>query len=325
MFRNLLYPLSAIYWTLASLRRFLYEKNIIKKKRLPKPVISVGNLSVGGTGKTPIAISISKYLQNQGFKVAVLSRGYKRKSKEEIIKCDNTLNAKSCGDEPFLMVKKGIDVFVGKDRYTSGMHALKIKDYDFFILDDGFQHFQLFRDFNILVVDAGKPFWKDKILPVGNLREPKSFYKYADVFLISRYKEQADVINKLKEFGKPFFITQERFDGLIDLDNNKIDFSFLKGKKVSVISGLGNNLQFFNLVKSLSKQYDFIVEEFINLPDHFDYKNFKFDLNKTYITTEKDLVKINQKNVYAVSYEILIPEEFYKFMMEKIHARAKSD
>jgi tetraacyldisaccharide 4'-kinase len=317
--------LSAIYWTIASLRRFLYEKNIIKKKRLSKPVISVGNLSVGGTGKTPIAISISKYLQNQGFKVAVLSRGYKRKSKEEIIKCDNTLNAEACGDEPFLMVKKGIDVFVGKDRYKSGMYALKIKDYDFFILDDGFQHFQLFRDFNILVVDAGKPFWKDKILPVGNLREPKSFYKYADVFLITRYKGQADVIDKLKEFGKPFFITQERFDGLIDLDNNKIDFSFLKGKKVSVISGLGNNLQFFNLVKSLSKQYDFIVEEFINLPDHFDYKNFKFDLNKTYITTEKDLVKINQKNVYAVSYEILIPEEFYKFMMERIHARAKSD
>jgi len=303
----------------------LYEKSIIKKKRLPKPVISVGNLSVGGTGKTPIAISISKYLQNQGFKVAVLSRGYKRKSKEEIIKCDNTLNAETCGDEPFLMVKKGIDVFVGKDRYKSGMYALKIKDYDFFILDDGFQHFQLFRDFNILVVDAGKPFWKDKILPVGNLREPKSFYKYADVFLITRYKGQADVIDKLKEFGKPFFITQERFDGLIDLDNNKIDFSFLKGKKVSVISGLGNNLQFFNLVKSLSKQYDFIVEEFINLPDHFDYKNFKFDLNKTYITTEKDLVKINQKNVYAVSYEILISEEFYKFMMERIHAGAKSD
>lgn len=300
-------------------------KKYNKEKRLPKPVISVGNLSVGGTGKTPIAISISKYLQNQGFKVAVLSRGYKRKSKEEIIKCDNTLNAEACGDEPFLMVKKGIDVFVGKDRYKSGMYALKIKDYDFFILDDGFQHFQLFRDFNILVVDAGKPFWKDKILPVGNLREPKSFYKYADVFLITRYKGQADVIDKLKEFGKPFFITQERFDGLIDLDNNKIDFSFLKGKKVSVISGLGNNLQFFNLVKSLSKQYDFIVEEFINLPDHFDYKNFKFDLNKTYITTEKDLVKINQKNVYAVSYEILIPEEFYKFMMEKIYARAKSD
>jgi tetraacyldisaccharide 4'-kinase len=303
----------------------LYEKSIIEKKRLPKPVISVGNLSVGGTGKTPITISISKYLQNQGFKVAVLSRGYKRKSKEEIIKCDNTLNTEACGDEPFLMVKKGIDVFVGKDRYKSGLYALRIKDYDFFILDDGFQHFQLFRDFNILVVDAGKPFWKDKILPVGNLREPKSFYKYADVLLITRYIGQADVIDKLKEFGKPFFITQERFDGLIDLDNNKIDFSFLKGKKVSVISGLGNNLQFFNLVKSLSKQYDFIIEEFIDLPDHFDYKNFKFDRNKTYITTEKDLVKINQKNVYAVSYEILIPEEFYKFMMERIHARAKSD
>lgn len=144
-------------------------------------------------------------------------------------------------------------------------------------------------------------------------------------FLITRYKGQADVIDKLKELVKPFFITQERFDSLIDLDNNKIDFSFLKGKKVSVISGLGNNLQFFYLVKSLSKQYDFIIEEFIDLPDHFDYKNFKFDRNKTYITTEKDLVKINQKNVYAVSYEILIPEEFYKFMVERIRARAKSD
>ena len=325
MFRNLLLPLAFFYYLLASLRRFLYERNILKKKRLPKPVISVGNLSVGGTGKTPIAISISKYLQNQGYKVAVLSRGYKRKSKEEIIKCDKNLNPEICGDEPFLMVKKEVDVYVGKDRYKSGMYALKIKDYDFFILDDGFQHFQLCRDVNILVVDANKPFWEDKILPIGRLREPKKFYKYADLFLITRYKNQKNIIEKIKEFKKPFFITQERFDDLTDVDNNKISFSLLTGKKVSVISGLGNNQQFFELVKSLSDQYNFKIEEFIDLKDHFDYKNFKFDINKIYLTTEKDLVKINQKNIYAVNYEIVLPEEFYKFMMEKLDAAAKSN
>ena len=322
MFRNFLYPFSFIYGSLAFLRRFLYEKNILKKRQLPKKVISVGNLSVGGSGKTPLTIEIAQYLKSKGLNPVILSRGYKRKSKEPILFCDENKNWKACGDEPFLMVKKGLKVVVGKDRYKSGLEYLKKYPVDVFILDDGFQHFQLHRDLNILVIDATKPFWEDRLLPAGNLREPKSFYKFADCFVVNRFnqvKEKEEFLSILKTYNKPFFITQESFQHLIDTQGNYKELSYLKGKSVIVFSGLGNNKQFFVALEELSKEYGFFIERFISLPDHYDYEDFKVDMDKTYLTTEKDIIKLPKfKNVLALSYNLTLPKEFYNFMEEKL-------
>lgn len=322
MYHRFLYPLSLIYGSLASLRRFLYQLDFLKKKQLPKKVISVGNLSVGGSGKTPLTIEIAQYLRSKGLNPVILSRGYKRKSKEPFLFCDENKDWETCGDEPYLMVKKGLKVVVGKDRYKAGLEYLKTSPVDVFVLDDGYQHYQLHRDLNILVIDATKPFWEDKLLPAGSLREPKSFYKFADCFIVNRFnliEKKEDFIKHLKTYNKPFFITQESFQNLVDTKGNYKDISYLKGKSVVVFSGLGNNKQFFVALEHLSKEYGFFIEDFIPLPDHYDYEDFKVDKDKTYLTTEKDIIKIdNLENVYALSYKLTLPKEFYNFIEEKL-------
>lgn len=320
MFRKILFPFSILYSIGAITRRYLYQNKILKQKKLPIPVISIGNLSIGGTGKTPITISIAKYLKSKNLKVAILTRGYKRKSKDENFLCKVNMDYTICGDEAYLMTKKGFDVYVGKDRYQSGIKIYK--DYDIFLLDDGFQHFQLYRDLNILVIDATNPFWNDNLLPVGNLREPKSFYKFADIFIITRFnhiKNKDIFIQTLIRYNKPFFIAEEKIEKLVDTDFNEIELSFLTGKTFTVISGIGNNKQFFESIKNLSQKYKFKISDFIKLQDHYDYKNFKFDINKLYLTTEKDIIKIKDKNVYAVSYDLKLPQDFYNFVWEKIY------
>jgi tetraacyldisaccharide 4'-kinase len=322
MFRKFLYPISLLYGFGSTFRRILYQYSIVEKKYLPKKVISVGNLSVGGSGKTPITIEIAKYFQSKSFKPVILSRGYKRKSKEDVIICSQNNNWKDCGDEPYLMTLKGLNVVVGKDRYKSGIFYLEKDTADIFILDDGYQHFQLYRDFNILVIDATKPFWEDFLLPVGNLREPKFFYKYADCFVINRFNlldNKEDFIEKVRKYKKPFFITKHQFEGLFDNSWNFYDMKILENKTVVVFAGLGNNKQFFQTVYDLAKKYKFFIEKSLSFPDHYNYKDFNPDKDKLYLTTEKDLVKLrNHNNIYGLSYKTFLPKEFYNFMEEKL-------
>ncbi len=328
----LLTLLSYIYGFLAVLRRFLYETRILKRKKLPLPVISIGNLSVGGTGKTPLTIFVSKELQKRGFKPCVLSRGYKRKSNETIIVSDGKnikVSWEEAGDEPFIIAKRGIPVVVGRERYEAGLKALGELDIDIFILDDGYQHYQLYRDVNILVSDAIKPFWEDNLLPVGRLREPASFYKFADFIVITKIssvteKRIEQIKNKLLQFGKPYFFAKDKISGLVDVKGNEFDFEILKNKKVVVFSGLGNNKQFFETVKNLSKEHSFEIKEFVEFPDHYDYKELNLPQADYYLTTEKDIIKINKENVFALIYDVEVENEFIDEILKKIKKEEKS-
>ncbi len=307
-----------IYLAGAYLRRKLYNSKIIKPKRLPVPVISVGNLTTGGTGKTPLVIWLSKYFISKGLKPVVLSRGYKRKSKGTLIVSDGTKIFTPwyiSGDEPYLIAKNNIPVVVSESRYNAGLKALESLSPDLFILDDGFQHFQLHRDLNILVSDMSNPFWKEKGLPLGRLREPWQFYKYADVILATKTKDNEQNIDFLKTLGKPYFKTYEQVSGITDFKQT-FSLDYLKNKRVVVFSGLGNNKYFFETVDKLSGFYNFTVDKFISFPDHYDYKNFKLNEKADiYLTTEKDLVKLTYlKNIFALKYEIFPDEEFRKFL-----------
>ncbi len=318
----LLYLLSKIYSFLASLRRFLYESGILKQKELPRPVISIGNLSVGGTGKTPTTIFTAKKLQEKGYRVCVLSRGYKRKKDELVLaeRPDET-TYEDIGDEPYLILRRGIPVAVYRDRYLAGIEALNRFNPDIFILDDGFQHFQLYRDIDILLVDSTKPFWEDKPLPLGRLREPSTFYIYADCFVVTRFSllnDKDSFIKNIKHFKKPFFIAYERIDKIVDTEGKIHELGFLSGKRVVVFAGLGNNNQFFETVKKISKQHGFLIEEFLSFPDHYDYKDFTFDEKKIYLTTEKDIIKIKHKNVYALIYDLELDNEYINFILKRI-------
>jgi len=321
--------ISLLYGFFAYGRRVLYRKGILKRKKLPVPVISIGNLSVGGTGKTPLTIFTAKSFQKKGYTVAVLSRGYKRKSRGTVVVRNRKrmlTHWEEAGDEPYLIALNNIPVVVSSSRYEAGIKAIKDIKPDLIILDDGFQHYQLYRDLDILVFDATKPFWKDRLLPEGRLREPFSFYRFADIIVVNRLnraKNQGEITEFLKKTGKKFFISQERLEKITDLKQEK-DLSFLKGKKVGIFSGLGNNEQFFDTAVNLSNNIGFEIVQKIFFPDHYDYAELHLNTQPDlYITTEKDIIKIRpdmieKYRIYALKYSLELDEQFIKYLERKI-------
>jgi tetraacyldisaccharide 4'-kinase len=177
-------PLSAIFGAGVCLRNALYDRGILKSRSLARPVISVGNLSVGGSGKTPFVITLGRLLKERGIEFDVLSRGYGRKSKDiAVVEADGS--PEQFGDEPLLIARKlGVPVVVGADRYQAGLLAEeKFAQSRLHLLDDGFQHRRLHRDFDIVLLsdeDLG-----DSLLPVGRLREPFSSLRRADAVVLS--------------------------------------------------------------------------------------------------------------------------------------------
>ncbi len=198
LLNSLLSPLSAFY-KLGSLSRLKgYENKILTQKRLSAPVISIGNLTVGGTGKTPITIDLAKGLQRFGLKVGILSRGYKRRSSEKVLVVSDgrqiLVDSAQAGDEPFLIAQSvpGAVVIVSADRYAAGQMAIKDYACDILILDDGFQHLKLYRDFDILVYDYNDDLEDLKLLPAGRLREPITSIARADCIVISKLPDNPD-------------------------------------------------------------------------------------------------------------------------------------
>ena len=172
--RVVLWPLSVLYAAIVKLRAWLYERGILRAKRLQTPVISVGNLTLGGTGKTPMVIWLVERFLAQGKRVAILSRGYK--------------GSDGTSDEIELMKSRlgnRVQFGVGPDRYASGLR-LQQAGVDIFLLDDGFQHLQLSRDVNILLLDSSRPAANDRLLPAGRLREPLSAMSRADLLVFTR-------------------------------------------------------------------------------------------------------------------------------------------
>ena len=195
--RFLLIPLSWLYGLIVSGRNRLYAVGVLKARRLPCRVISVGNIAVGGTGKTPAVIAIAKRLQQENIRVAILLRGYKRASRERVtIVSDGErvcATLKESGDEAYMLARhlKGVPIVVGRQRYQAGRVALERFDVDVLLLDDGFQHRQLARDVDILTIPVGGDLVGSveahggKLLPVGALREPFTALRRAGIILLT--------------------------------------------------------------------------------------------------------------------------------------------
>ena len=217
--RFLLTPLRWFYTASVRLRNILYTRGVIKARRLPCRVISVGNIVVGGTGKTPAVIAIAKHLQREGVRVAILLRGYKRhggkkmsrrlmsslplREKVTIVSDGEKVCASAIesGDEAQMMARylSGVPILVGKCRYLAGQVALERFKVDVLLLDDGFQHRQLARDVDILTIPATHPFGSpDKLLPAGTLREPPSALKRADLILLT-HTDTLDISTHIKK------------------------------------------------------------------------------------------------------------------------------
>lgn len=187
--------LAGVYGLGARLRRSLYANEILIAKRLPAPVVSVGNLTVGGTGKTPVTATLTRLLQFEGRRVAILSRGYGGQNSGVTCISDGKKTYKKppqVGEEAYWLARSlpGSAVYTGPARYDAGLAAWEQFRPDLFLLDDGFQHFQLHRDLDIVLLDAAAPFGNGFLLPRGILREPKSALSAAQVLILTRYQEE---------------------------------------------------------------------------------------------------------------------------------------
>jgi len=204
-------PLTGIYGAVSSLRNRLFDRGTLTVHRLQKPVVSVGNLSVGGAGKTPFVIMLGELLKARGIRFDVLSRGYGRKTRGVLV-VDPNGSASDFGDEPLLIARKlGVPVVVGESRYQAGRLAEQKFDVQLHILDDGFQHRSLARDFDIVLLTERD--FKDQLLPAGRLREPLSALTRADLVIMPagfafdnsdiQYKPRCEVKRSLAVHDSP--------------------------------------------------------------------------------------------------------------------------
>ncbi len=189
---SLLIPVSILYGMAAGLNRLLFRWGVRGSRDLPRPVVSVGNITIGGAGKTPLVMWLASGLRKRGIRVAVLTRGYGRKisSPGEVVMLRGKMDTDPlvAGDEPLLMAERlgDIPIFVSSRRYRAGVAAMRSGDVDLFILDDGFQHFPLGRDLEIVAVDDRRRFGDGRLLPAGVLREPASRLAEADIVVVTK-------------------------------------------------------------------------------------------------------------------------------------------
>lgn len=295
-------PLARLYSLALRLRAGLYLWGIYKTLRLPRPVISIGNITVGGTGKTPVTSYIARFLLAQGYKVAVLSRGYGGALEgQTCVVSDGTtimLGARECGDEPYLLASTvpGLMVVIGTDRYVAGQLAMQQLVPDIFLLDDGFQHLRLHRNLNILLQDFSRPFGNGMTLPAGILREPTSAMRRADLVIYTRAPQGA--VTTGDTLGIPACTARHAIVDLLPLKGGApVPFSRCLGHPVLAFAGIADPETFFSGLRAEGLN----LVQIIIFPDHAAYNRERCDeiavcMRRSgaefLITTEKDGVKL---------------------------------
>lgn len=291
---------SMLYGGLLRARALLYRYGVIRSHRLPCPVVSIGNLTVGGTGKTPVTIWIAHHLQQQGLRVAVLSRGYGGTLRGEVAVVSDGrtifLTPDLSGDEPCLMARilPELMVVVGADRHRAGLLALERLQPDILLLDDGFQHLRLQRDLDILLLDSSRPFGNNWTLPLGLLREPRSAIKRADLVVFTRYLPR----QKLVDPGVPFCWSSHQLTTFNRLaDGGELPVAALRQARVAAFCGIAAPDTFFEGLRGLG----ITLVAVLALPDHEPYHGEGFRRLERFVaehtadwlvTTEKDGVKL---------------------------------
>lgn len=301
---GLLFLPSLAYSAVMHVRNFLYKNNCKKTYKSPLYTIAVGNLTTGGTGKTPVAAAIAKYLDHKGEKVALLSRGYKGtldNKNVNVISKDGIINytASEAGDEPFWLAKNCPDcmVLTCASRSKAAKFAEEQSDYTKLVLDDGYQHQKLKRDMNLLVVDADKKFSNGFVVPLGALRESLSEVKRADKIVVVNKNFESDkakeYCEELKEkFGRPVFLCNMAPQSVYNI---KTGMWLEKGTEIFAFSAIGQPQQFYDFVAhgyKLDSTKDYSDHHIYTQKDVEELKNLAN--GKTLVTTEKDAVKLRE-------------------------------
>ncbi len=352
-------PLEFLYYIGYSIDKHFKLK---RQKSLPYPVISIGNITTGGTGKTPLTMAIAEEAKERGYLPIILTRGYRGKGKEpcfvlanrqegmkfyefidiniplsSLYICASTIDA---GDEPLMMSERLRDVPIikCKDRFKGGMYALEKlntpKPY-LFILDDGFQHWGLFRDMDIVLIDGIKLFGNNRLLPLGPLREPIKELNRANIFLITmaQFIDKSEIQNRLKEINPkaPIYFSEHKPLIIRDIARNEFPMNELRDKRVYAFCGVANPESFRETLLSAGcrlagfriyrDHYRYSLRDILNL-----HKEARLLDCNYLITTEKDMVKIRElesinSNIIILSIEIGldIDPSFFRNVFEHIN------
>lgn len=300
--------LSHIYRIAVNFRNFLYEHGILKSYAIGIPVISIGNITMGGSGKTPLVIFFAQWLVEQGFKPVILIRGYmadRTKGSDEV--------------KLFKSKLKNVDVVQGADRVKNAREYLKGQPCDMFILDDGFQHRKISRDLNIVALDMTNPFGNGELIPRGILREPPKSLKRSDVVILTRTDLGKDNITRTKDTiarinpRADIIETIHKPLQFVDLKDSKAyDLSILKGKSILAFCGIGNPAGFEGTLRKLGIN----IMKFEIFDDHYSFGEpdiqrlikMSKDLNvAALVTTPKDAVKLKP----YLNYDTDLTQFFY--------------
>ena len=313
--------LSFFYLIIINFRNWLYDHKIFKEIKLSCPVISVGNISVGGTGKTPCVIMLAQMLKKYGFQPAVISRGYggRNISPANIVSDGDKiiLDSETAGDEPSLIANalKGVPVITGTKRRTTGQVAIDKFGADVLLCDDAMQHRQIFRDINLVLLDSKGFQGNYHVLPRGKLREPIKEIRRAGAILLTHADEEVKIDAKIEELIKtekiPVFRSIHQPEDIINSDESvRKPVSELKGKKVSAFCGIANPDSFKKTL--LAAQVHLL--SFDIFTDHHRYSEKEIEELKTVfiksdadylVTTEKDAMRLQNHSAFLKSLFIL--------------------
>jgi tetraacyldisaccharide 4'-kinase len=316
IFRKILYPFSWIYDFVTLIRNYLYDKNLIESTSFKTATIVVGNLNIGGTGKTPQIEYLIDLLRSQ-YKLAVLSRGYKRKSKGFLIAKEGC-DVQMIGDEPFQLYKKfpEIRVVVSEDRAVGIRQLEKLKDPpNVILLDDAFQHRRVKGTYNILLTAHSDLYVEDVVLPAGNLRERSSGAKRAQLIIVTKCpqnlseQERKLIVKKLELQGRQsVFFTSIKFDVNL-LGSEKMTLEKLANQKILLVTGIANPDPLVTFLKGKGLQI-----EHLKYSDHYNFKESDIlkikarreALDASILTTEKDYVRLMNRleHVYYIPIKV---------------------
>jgi tetraacyldisaccharide 4'-kinase len=300
----LLWPASISYCIAIQVRNFFYSRGWLKSVQLPRPVISVGNLTVGGTGKTPTCLWLAQELERRGLKVGILSRGYRRKETQPVILRSKAMNAEisetegelaRAGDEPLMMARLyGQTIGVGADRVRSAKELLLQEDVDTFILDDGFQHRHVKRDVDLVLLGTDT---SACLLPAGPFREPRRNLRRADYWLLTGEERKWRRYIPSGRSGASFVGSLQPID-LVTYDSHRwkeFPLSLLHQNKILTVTGVANPQGFYRAIHDWEGQ----IVHTLEFPDHHSYTSRDWQeisrmarLVDLIVTTEKDILKL---------------------------------
>jgi len=334
-------PLAGLYGAGARLRRAAYQQGWLKSRRLSRPVISVGNLTLGGSGKTPLVAEVAEILLRNGRKPVILTRGYRREPGADLIALEpgpeRNPDARTVGDEPALLGRTlpQVPMVICADRFSAGQLAETRFGVDVHILDDGFQHLALARDIDLVAIDVTQDVLHGAVLPAGRLREPLSALSQADVVVLTRTEivDPATTAKRVREINPmaPVFYCAMRLRNLVQADSTQaVEPEGYFGKPVCAFCAIGNPTAFFSDLR----RWGFNPVAEIPFRDHHVYS--PEDIQRlsriakekgaiAFLTTEKDLMNLQVQSAFEVPVlacsiraEISEPEEFQQVLLAGI-------